>query len=745
MLARSMAAKLTAASASECLFANFLSEIEPKRVSKALKHPEWVDEQTRLVAQGFSQEEGTDYDETFTLVARMESIRIFLAFATYMNFIVFQMDVKSAFLNGKLKEEFYVKQPSGFESSEFFDYVCKLDKALYGLKQAPRAWMQKPYGKQSRPGLEATKYQKKMQKTILKQQYENFAASRSEGLDKTYNRFQKLISQLEINSEVYEAEIKGQSSSSSNSQNVAFVYLDNTSSTNKAVNTAHDVFAASSQGQASSSTYVDDVMFPFFDNQYNSPQLDNEDLEQIDTDDHEEMDLKWQVVMLTMRGNRNRDNTRRVVPVVTPANALVVTDGMGYDWSYQAEEGPTDFALMAHSSSGSSSSSSSNTEVRDNTIIELKNQLEEALKEKDDLKLKLEKFETSSKKLTKLINSQISVNNKTGVGFDSQINENELHDSHLNKSEVSESASDSSVNESKEHNNQVNDRYKAGEGYHAVPPPYTGNFMPPRPDLSFAGLDDYVFKSAVNKSVTSVHESETSASKISKESMEKPKSIRSSAPIIEDWESDSDDDCEIRSSIKQNKSSCAKINFVKSNENTRKHVIEQHTYRQAKNLRKKKPVLNNEGKATGQREVRLVSNNAHRVNHQNFSNNLTHPHPRRNFVPSAVMTKSGQVPVSAAKQSSSRAATLISTTRPINTAVPKLKVNDALPRTYSYFQAHSSIRRPINKRIAITDINFNKKVNTAKVNYVTTVGPKTVVSAAGGNGENAVKSSACWI
>ncbi|GKD90227.1 retrovirus-related pol polyprotein from transposon TNT 1-94, partial [Tanacetum coccineum] len=86
-------------------------------------------------------EEGTDYDETFTLVARMESIRIFLAFATYMNFIVFQMDVKSAFLNGKLKEEFYVKQPSGFESSEFFGYVCKLDKALYGLKQAPRACM----------------------------------------------------------------------------------------------------------------------------------------------------------------------------------------------------------------------------------------------------------------------------------------------------------------------------------------------------------------------------------------------------------------------------------------------------------------------------------------------------------------------------------------------------------------------------------------------------------------------------
>ncbi|GJZ11345.1 retrovirus-related pol polyprotein from transposon TNT 1-94 [Tanacetum coccineum] len=70
----------------------------------------------------------------------METIRIFLAFATYMNFKVFQMDAKSVFLNKKLKEEVYVKQPLGFESSEFPDYVCKLDKALYGLKQAPRAW-----------------------------------------------------------------------------------------------------------------------------------------------------------------------------------------------------------------------------------------------------------------------------------------------------------------------------------------------------------------------------------------------------------------------------------------------------------------------------------------------------------------------------------------------------------------------------------------------------------------------------
>ncbi|GKB41554.1 hypothetical protein Tco_0886496, partial [Tanacetum coccineum] len=94
------------------------------------------------------------------------------------------------------------------------------------------------------------------------------------------------------NLKVYESEIKGQSSS--NSQNVAFVSSKNTSGTNEAVNTAHEVSTASSQGQASSLTYANDVMFSFFANQSNSPQLDNEDLEQIDTDDLEEMDLKWQ-------------------------------------------------------------------------------------------------------------------------------------------------------------------------------------------------------------------------------------------------------------------------------------------------------------------------------------------------------------------------------------------------------------------------------------------------------------------
>ncbi|XP_019246429.1 PREDICTED: uncharacterized protein LOC109226080 [Nicotiana attenuata] len=94
----------------------------------------------RLVVQGYDQEEGIDYDETFAPVARMEAIRIMIAFTSHMDFTQFQMDVKSAFLNGYMKEEVYVKQPPGFEYHGHPDHVFKLDKALYGLKQAPGSW-----------------------------------------------------------------------------------------------------------------------------------------------------------------------------------------------------------------------------------------------------------------------------------------------------------------------------------------------------------------------------------------------------------------------------------------------------------------------------------------------------------------------------------------------------------------------------------------------------------------------------
>nr|GEX33121.1 hypothetical protein [Tanacetum cinerariifolium] len=144
-----------------CMFACFLSQEEPKRkvgilvdlpYGKRAIGTKWVyrnkkDERgiviinkARLVAQGHTQEEGIDYEEVFALVARIEAIRLFLAYASFMGFPVYQMDVKSAFLYGTIEEEVYVCQPLGFEDPEYPNKVYKVVKALYGLHQAPRAW-----------------------------------------------------------------------------------------------------------------------------------------------------------------------------------------------------------------------------------------------------------------------------------------------------------------------------------------------------------------------------------------------------------------------------------------------------------------------------------------------------------------------------------------------------------------------------------------------------------------------------
>ncbi|GJW55859.1 retrovirus-related pol polyprotein from transposon TNT 1-94 [Tanacetum coccineum] len=99
-----------------------------------------IKNKARLVAQGYTQEEGIDYDEVFAPIARIEAIRLFLAYASFKDFVVYQMDVKSAFLYGKIEEEVYVCQPPGFEDPDFPDRVYKVEKALYGLHQALRAW-----------------------------------------------------------------------------------------------------------------------------------------------------------------------------------------------------------------------------------------------------------------------------------------------------------------------------------------------------------------------------------------------------------------------------------------------------------------------------------------------------------------------------------------------------------------------------------------------------------------------------
>ena len=98
------------------------------------EHGVVVRNKARLVAQGYTQEESIDYDETFAPIVQLETIRILLAFACYMDFKLYQMDVKSIFLNDIIKEEIYIEQPSGFENPKFSYHVFKLNKALYGLK-----------------------------------------------------------------------------------------------------------------------------------------------------------------------------------------------------------------------------------------------------------------------------------------------------------------------------------------------------------------------------------------------------------------------------------------------------------------------------------------------------------------------------------------------------------------------------------------------------------------------------------
>ncbi|GJU59477.1 ribonuclease H-like domain-containing protein [Tanacetum coccineum] len=217
--------------------------------------------------------------------------------------------------------------------------------------------------------------------------------------------------------------------------------------------------------------------------------------------------------------NKNRESTRTVVLVeITTSNALISCDGSSYDWSDQAEEGPTNFALMAYTSTSSNSKVSTDSNCSSSclenvkilkeqneqllkdlrtsklnaityktevAIIELQGKLELAQKQKDEIQLTVENFENLSKNLSKLINYQIV------------------------------------------------DKCKTGLGYNAVPPPYTRNFMPPKPDLSFPGLEDFVNEPIVSKPTVKKLVDETSEAKASEA---KPKAARKSncAPIIED-------------------------------------------------------------------------------------------------------------------------------------------------------------------------------------------------------------------
>ncbi|GJZ33821.1 ribonuclease H-like domain-containing protein, partial [Tanacetum coccineum] len=653
---------------------------------------------------------------------------------------------------------------------------------------------------------------KKMQKYILKQQFEGFSVSNTEGLHKGYDRFQSLLSQLEIhgagvstedanqkflrslpsawsqvslimrtkpgvdslsfddlynNLRVFESDVKGSTASSSSPQNVAFV-SKNTNSTNE-VSTTYCVPNPSGQN----SQYEQTSSYSLLANQSSCPQLDHEDLEQIDEYDLEEMDLKWQVAMISMRMKKfykktgrklqfdakepvgfdktkvecynchktghfarecrtKEDNRRR--DGWNPGNkdgsrtgkkeeskALVTVDGESVDWTTHSED-DENYAFMASNSSGSDTQRRKikaytqglkkveaqlvahqqgqlwyeqkikfmkiDLDDKTDVLTYHKKLLAKAQKEKDDLEVIVDKWNHSSKNLGKIVNSHMSARDKFGLG--------------LGKTDEMQ----------------------------AVPLPVTGNYLPSGPDIE---IDDSQYTYGLGKTQPSESESQTieldtCESDCSVETQEplpeptvnEPKVVSqpkvwSDAPIIEEYESDSEDE-HVSLPIEEQETPSFANQQVKS---PRKTVKNQFTH-------SKNPTIDKKGLGYGftaracfvcgslshlirdcdfhekrmdkqaelnyrikrnssQREIRPIWNNVQKVNHMN------------QFVPIVVLTRTGKINISTTRHDFNRQAV------PTNAA---MKVNTVKP--------------------------IVNRVNTAEVN---------AVSAIGGKRETAVKPS----
>ncbi|GKE01120.1 retrovirus-related pol polyprotein from transposon TNT 1-94 [Tanacetum coccineum] len=406
--------------------------------------------------------------------------------------------------------------------------------------------------------------------------------------------------------------------------------------------------------------------------------------------------------------NWNQDGSRKTVHIEdTSAKVMIVIDVAGFDWSFMAdEEVPTNMDLMAFSDSEvNNNKSCSNSCLKnyetlkyqyDNLRIELNKSEFDLATYKRGLASVEEKL-VFYKKNDVMLCDQIAVLKRDASFEDLDINALKQHIEKLKKEKRSNQIKiDNFKNASKSLDiligSQITDKSRKGvrfESYNAVAPPPTGLFAPPTVDLSNSGLEDDEDESEVME-FDNVQQ--------------KPKQANQSRKVS------------------------------KNPRNIRTNWNEKRTQKMAQ-----KPVVNNVIKGTGQREVRPVRNNAMRVNHQNFSNS------RRNFAPTAVLTKSGIVPISTARQSSSRAAVPVSTARPINTAAPKPFVNVTKPRPNVFQKSHSPSRRPFNQQTALKNRILNNKVNTAKVNFVYTAKGKRITSAVGEQGINDVKSSACWV
>nr|GEX95319.1 putative ribonuclease H-like domain-containing protein [Tanacetum cinerariifolium] len=326
----------------------------------------------------------------------------------------------------------------------------------------------------------------------------------------------------------YESEVKHSSSSSTDSYNLAFVSTSQTDSTTDSVSAAVNVFVFGSKLSVTPLPNVNSlsnaVIYSFFASQSTSPRLDNEDLKQIDDDDLEEMDLKWQMAMecRSLKDSRRigaAEPQRRNVPVETStSNALVSQyDGTcSYDWSYQAEDEPANFALMAFSSSSSSSDNevSSCSKACSKAYSQLQTQYDKLTEDFHKFQFDVISYQSGLE--------SVEARLLAGLGYNSQVFTKSMFDCENYYS--SESDCDSWPP------SYLYDRFVPSGGYHVVPPLPTGTFMPPKPDLVFhTPLSDETEHLAFNVQVSPTKP-------------EQDLSPRPSAPIIEDWISDSEED-----------------------------------------------------------------------------------------------------------------------------------------------------------------------------------------------------------
>nr|GEX02225.1 hypothetical protein [Tanacetum cinerariifolium] len=328
---------------------------------------------------------------------------------------------------------------------------------------------------------------------------------------------------------IYEAKVKHSSSTGNPTQNLAFISSSNTDSTTDLVSAATSVSAVCAKLLVSSHPNIDSlsnaVIYSFFASQSTSPQLDNEDLKQIDVDDLKKIDLRWQMAMLTMRARRKGHFARecrspkdsrssgatelqRKTALVenSTSNALVSQcDGLESIEARLVVYKQNEYILEENIKL-------LNIEVqaRDNALVNLRQKLNQAEQERDDLKLKLDKFQTSSKNLTELLGSQ--TNKKHSLGY-------------FYLESDCECLSPSSLF----------DKSQPSGGYHVVLPPITRTFMPPKPDLVFH--TDPI-------DVETDHSAFTVQLSPSKPTQDLSHTNRPYAPIIEEWVSDSKDESE---------------------------------------------------------------------------------------------------------------------------------------------------------------------------------------------------------